>query len=78
MIAKSIVFKQLTRELYNVSVDNEDTELVSKFDKNGRELLIHNYNDLSISIIWDDGEYIFELSGEMSESELMEIYYTVK
>ena len=75
---KPIVFKQLTRELYNVSVDNEDTELVSKFDKNGRELLIHNYNDLSISIIWDDGEYIFELSGEMSESELMEIYYTVK
>ena len=75
---KSIGFKQLTKELYSVSVDNEDTELVTKLDKNGRELLIHNYNDLSTFIIWDDGEYIFELSGEMSESKLMDIYYTAE
>lgn len=75
---KSIVFKQLTRELYNVSVDNEDTELVSKFDKNGREILVHNYNDLSTSLIWDDGEYIFELSGEMSESELIDMPLPLK
>ena len=75
---KSIGFKQLTKELYSVSVDNKDTELVTKLDKNGREILIHSYKDLSTSIIWDNGEYIFELSGEMSESDLMEIYYTVR
>jgi len=75
---RSIGFKQLIKKLYKIEVDNEDTDLVSKTDKNGREILIHNYNDLSTIIIWDDGEYIFELSGEMSESELMEIYYTVK
>ena len=75
---KSIGFKQLTKELYSVSVDNKDTELVTKLDKNGREILIHSYKDLSTSIIWDNGEYIFELSGTMSEAELMELYYTVK
>lgn len=73
-----LIFKQLTKELYSVSVDNKDTELVTKLDKNGREILIHSYKDLSTSIIWDNGEYIFELSGEMPESELMDIYYTAK
>lgn len=75
---KSIGFKQLTKELYSVSLDNKDTELVTKLDRNGRETLIHSYKDLSTLIIWDNGEYIFELSGEMSESDLMEIYYTVR
>jgi hypothetical protein len=51
--------------------------LVTKIDKFGNEYLIYNYNG-SITIIWDNGEYIFELSGTMSEAELMELYYTVK
>ena len=35
-------------------------------------------NDDFISILWDNGEYIFELSGDISESEIMDIYYSVK
>lgn len=73
-----LIFKQVTKALYKTDLDNADTELVTKLDKNGREILIHSYKDLSTSIIWDNGEYIFELSGEMSESDLMEIYYTVR
>ncbi|WP_390624608.1 hypothetical protein [Ruminococcus sp. AM31-15AC] len=28
--------------------------------------------------MWDNGEYIFSLSGEISESEIMDIYYSVE
>ena len=35
-------------------------------------------NDDFINILWDNGEYIFSLSGEISESEIMDIYYSVK
>lgn len=47
-------------------------------------IILKYYYGLSISeigahtIILDNGEYIFELSGTMSEAELMELYYTVK
>ena len=75
--SKTILFDQMVLSQFNISIDNESIAFVSKIDKNGQEILVHNYDDRSVLIIWDDGEYVFRLSGEMSEAELMEIYYSV-
>lgn len=75
---KELVFTQEVKSVFKLYIDNEHTNLASKTDKDGQEILVHNIDDVSVILIWDNGEYIFELSGEMSETELMEIYYTVK
>ena len=62
---KSIYFDQYTADSYSSS------------DKFGNEFMIYT-NDDFISILWDNGEYIFSLSGDISESEIMDIYYSVK
>lgn len=76
--SKSIVFEQQTQASFKTSIDNERTGLITKTDKNGQEILVYNINDEAVSIIWDNGEYIFTLSGEISEYDLMEIYYSLK
>lgn len=73
----TIVFEQTVKSAFKVSVDNEQFMLATKTDKYGNEYLIYNYNG-SITIIWDNGEYIFELSGQISEAEIMKMYYSVK
>jgi len=76
--SKSIVFDQNTISHYKNDIDNEKSTLTTKVDKNGNEIIVHNYNDISVSIFWDNGEYCFTLTGEMAETELMKIYYSVK
>ena len=75
---KYMMFNQYTKDSFSANIDNEQAQIVEKYDKNGNKILVHNYQDLSVIIIWDNGEYIFELSGTCSESELMKIYYSLK
>ena len=74
---KTLIFNQEVKSAFKVSVDNEQSMLATKTDKYGNEYLIYNYNG-SITIIWDNGEYIFELSGQISEAEIMKMYYSVR
>lgn len=74
----TIVFTQTVKPMFKSNVDNEHSSFKAKNDKNGKEILVHNIENISVSIIWDNGEYYFELSGEMNEQELMDIYYSVK
>ena len=74
---KSIYFDQYTADTYSSYYDNERGHFKSSSDKLGNEFMIYT-NDDFINILWDNGEYIFELSGDMSESEIMDIYYSVK
>ena len=73
-----VYFSQYTKVYYHANVDNEQAELIQKFDKNQNEILVYSMDNIYTRIIWDNGEYIFELSGTFSESELMEIYYSLK
>ena len=74
---KSIYFDQYTADSYSSYYDNERGHFKTSSDKFGNEFMIYK-NDDFISILWDNGEYIFELSGDISESEIMDIYYSVK
>ena len=74
---KSIYFDQYTADTYSSYYDNERGHFKSSSDKLGNEFMIYT-NDDFINILWDNGEYIFGLSGDISESEIMDIYYSVK
>lgn len=74
---KSIYFDQYTADTYSSYYDNERGHFKTSSDKFGNEFILYT-NDDFISILWDNGEYIFGLSGDISESEIMDIYYSVK
>ena len=74
---KSIYFDQYTADTYSSYYDNERGHFKSSSDKLGNEFMLYT-NDDFINILWDNGEYIFSLSGDISESEIMDIYYSVK
>ena len=75
--SESIYFDQYTADTYSSYYDNERGHFKSSSDKFGNEFMIYT-NDDFINILWDNGEYIFGLSGDISESEIMDIYYSVK
>ena len=75
--SESIYFDQYTADSYSSYYDNERGHFKTSSDKFGNEFMIYK-NDDFINILWDNGEYIFSLSGEISESEIMDIYYSVK
>lgn len=75
--SESIYFDQYTADSYSSYYDNERGHFKFSSDKFGNEFMIYT-NDDFINILWDNGEYIFSLSGEISESEIMDIYYSVE
>lgn len=75
--SESIYFDQYTADSYSSYYDNERGHFKTSSDKFGNEFMIYK-NDDFINILWDNGEYIFSLSGEISESEIMDIYYSVE
>ena len=75
--SESIYFDQYTADSYSSYYDNERGHFKTSSDKFGNEFMIYT-NDDFINILWDNGEYIFSLSGEISESEIMDIYYSVE
>ena len=75
--SESIYFDQYTADSYSSYYDNERGHFNFSSDKFGNEFMIYT-NDDFINILWDNGEYIFSLSGEISESEIMDIYYSVE
>ena len=75
--SESIYFDQYTADTYSSYYDNERGHFKSSSDKFGNEFMIYT-NDDFINILWDNGEYIFSLSGGISESGIMDIYYSVK
>lgn len=75
---KSILFEQQTYDSFKSNIDNERTGLITKTDKYGQEIMVYSTDDIGVLFIWDNGEYVFNLSADMSEEELMKIYYSVK
>ena len=75
--SESIYFDQYTADSYSSYYDNERGHFKTSSDKFGNEFMVYT-NDDFINIMWDNGEYIFSLSGDISESEIMDIYYSVE
>lgn len=75
---KFIFFEQRTHDIYTNNYDNEYSE-IKKYDSNGQEyLIIHFEIDNSYAIIWDNAEYVFEIASNLTESEILELRYSIK
>ena len=75
---EGITFTQTVKSAFVMEVDNEQSELENKKDMYGRNILVSNYEDTDVLIIWEYDGYVFTLSGVMSEDDLMDIYYTFR
>lgn len=75
---KNISFTQTVKSAFVMEIDNEQTELENKKDKYGRDIMVHNYENSDVLIVWEYDGYVFTLNGVMSEDELMDIYYTFR
>lgn len=75
---KQIVFEQVVKEKYVSAVDNEYT-IRSVETLDGQEYMIFtSTNSDIISFVWDDGEYIFDLSGNLNKNEMFNLCKSLK
>lgn len=77
-----IVFSQDTYEAYRSNIDNEHTTKHSEI-VDGQEYFVNVLEDEDlkkpyITIIWDNGEYIFTLSGSMTKKEMLKMCRMLK
>ncbi len=74
---KFIMFEQYVKPSYNVLIDNEHTSLDIYTDSDEQTYSIYeSYEDHTI--IWDNGEYVFEISGNLNKDEMLELCRSIK
>lgn len=71
-----IIFSQYIKSRYNVNVNTEGYEMIW-IDINGNEGFIINMVD-DYYIAWDNGDYIFEIVGNVSEDVLIDTANSVQ
>lgn len=79
---KDIVFSQSTYDSFVLNVDNEHTKKYSE-TVNGQEYMVNVFDseDLiypRITLIWDDGEYIFCLSANLPKEDMYNLCNSMK
>lgn len=74
---KYIIFSQYSKKSFNVMVDTEN-QAMEYITVNGNEGYIIRLDDDSYYISWDNGDYIFDIEGNIGKNQLIEIAETVK
>ncbi len=74
---KSIYFDQYTADSYSSYYDNERGHFKTSSDKFGNEFMIYT-NDDFISILWDNGKYIFEICSNLNKRSVLELCESTK
>lgn len=72
-----IVFIQNVKYLYKAHFDNEHDNNLEYMVYDGCDAYFKSHGSYSI-LVWDDGEYIFEISGNMNKLEMMKLGRTLK
>lgn len=68
-----ISFEQFTAEMFHSRLDNEISEFEEYSDKNGNIFIINQTKSI-VSIIWNNGEYVFRISSNnLNKEELCEL-----
>ena len=78
----TLVFSQDTQEIYSSNIDNEHSSKYSETIE-GQEYLINIFEDSelekpSITVVWDNGEYIFTLFGNLTKKEMIDMCKSLK
>ena len=74
--AERIIFSQYIESQYNVNVNTEGYDMIP-LDVNGNEGFMISMGD-DIYIAWDNGDYIFEIVGNIGENQLIDIANSVQ
>lgn len=74
---KYIIFSQYSKKSFNVMVDTEN-QTMEYISVSGNEGYIIQLDDVSFYISWDNGDYIFDIEGNIGKNQLIEIAETVK
>ena len=75
---KAIMFMQSTKSAYTVNVDNENSVKSIETYDNQEYMIYSSTNSPDIVLIWDNGEYIFSLTGNLNKSEAIELCKSLK
>lgn len=73
----SLVYEQNVKKNYSINIDNEYTTQSIEMHKK-QEFYIYNYKNQEYNIIWDNGEYVFSVSGKLPKNELLKLCYSLK
>ena len=74
---KHIYFSQNVKSAFDVNVNTED-HTMEYIEINGCDGFIVDISNEVSYISWDNGEYIFEISGSIGKNELISVAETVQ
>ena len=74
---KKIVFEQYVKSQYNQHFDNEHNNDLEYINFDGQEAYYKGSDEYSV-FIWDNGDYIFAISGNLTKTEIAELAKTPK
>ena len=74
---KKIVFEQYVKSQYNQHFDNEHNNDLEYINFDGQEAYYKGSDEYSV-FIWDNGDYIFAISGNLTKTEIAELAKTLK
>lgn len=71
-----IVLEQVVKQEYQIHIDNENTTK-SRETINGIEYIIYQ-NEYDTIFVWDDGEYIFTITSNLSKNKIINMCENLK
>jgi len=74
---KKIVFEQYVKSQYNQHFDNEHNNDLEYINFDGQTAYYKGSDEYSV-FIWDNGDYIFVISGNLTKTEIVELAKTPK
>lgn len=74
---KPLMFEQYTKDSYSTDMDNEFSTQTTEVYK-GKEYYVSDHNDGSYTFIWDDGEYIFDITAYLPKETLFDLCNSLK
>ena len=74
---KKILFEQYVKSRYNQHFDNEHNNDLEYINFDGQEAYYKGSDEYSV-FIWDNGDYIFAISGNLTKTEIVELAKTLK
>lgn len=70
---KCIVLEQCTKDFFSYNYDNEYSMTENYTDENGQEYIIRITDSTDITVLWDNGEYIFQIYSNLDKDSVLDL-----
>ncbi len=75
--SETVVFVQSTKTAYNSSVDKSTAKKETK-TYNGKQYAIYSWETGEINVVWNDGDYVFDLYGKLNKTDVFKMCNSLK